>query len=142
MTKKNLTETVNEILNAGELNHTKSQVMVMEQLLKAEGPLSREEIIEKLGKDCPDKTTVYRILERFYTAKLVHRVYLSDRAWKYELAHNCAEKQCHPHFTCSGCGETFCLHGIFLPLVKGLKKGFVVHRQQVKIEGLCSSCSK
>jgi hypothetical protein len=26
------------------------------------------------------------------------------------------------------------------PLVKGLNKGFVVHRQQVRLEGLCPRC--
>ncbi len=129
------------MLKGVALNRTAAQVRVLQELLKADKPLSGEDIVEKLGGNWPDKVTIYRIMERFRVVGLVHRAYLHERAWKYELAGNCSEKQCHPHFTCSGCGKTFCLHGLFPPLVKGLEKGFVVHRQQVRIEGLCSSCS-
>jgi Fe2+ or Zn2+ uptake regulation protein len=141
MGEKNLTKEARKILKTGKLSHTRAQVLVMEQLMKAGKLLSREEIVGKLGKNCPDKATIYRIMERFYAKNLAHKVYLRGKAWKYELAHNCMEKQCHPHFTCSNCGETFCLYGLFPALIEGLKKGFVVHRQQLSIEGLCSSCS-
>ena len=141
MADKNLKKEAEKILRTGNLNHTKAQVLIMQELLRANSPLSREELSEKLGHNSPDKATIYRITERLCAKNLVHKVYLRGRAWKYELALNCMEKQCHPHFTCTNCGETFCLTGLFLPLIKGLKKGFVVHRQQVRIEGLCSSCS-
>jgi Fur family ferric uptake transcriptional regulator len=141
MTDRNLTAKAKELLETANFNITKAQVLVLQQLLKAERPLSREELVQALGVHCPDKVTIYRIMEKFCRKNLVHKVYLKDRAWKYELAHNCDEKQCHPHFTCTNCRETFCLTDLSLPLVKGLKKGFVVHRQQVRIEGLCSSCS-
>jgi Fur family ferric uptake transcriptional regulator len=141
MTDKNLEKEAKNILKCGSLNHTKAQVLVMAQLLKANRPLSGEELAEQLGCNSPDKTTIYRIIERFCARGLVHKAYVKDRAAKYELAHNCTPKQCHPHFTCTNCGETFCLKDMFVPLVKGLKEGFIVHRQQVRIEGLCSSCS-
>jgi len=130
-----------EMLKAAGFNVTKPQTLVIQQLLKAERPLSRQQLIEKLGRKCPDKVTVYRIMEKLCTNGLVHKAFLKGRTWKYELAHNCSKKQCHPHFTCISCGETFCLKGISLPLIRGLKKGFVFHRQQVRIDGLCASCS-
>lgn len=141
MTDSSLISKAEEILKAADFNCTKAQVFVLKELLEADKPLSREELTQRLGQKCPDTVTVYRILERFRERDLVHKVYLQSRAWKYELAHNCTTKQCHPHFTCSDCGETFCLTGLFLPLIKDLKKGFVIHRQQVNIEGLCPSCS-
>jgi Fur family transcriptional regulator, ferric uptake regulator len=141
MADKNLITKAKELLEAANFNITKAQVLVLQHLLKAERPLSREELFASLGTYCPDKVTIYRILEKFCEKNLVHKVYLKDRAWRYELAHNCDEKQCHPHFTCTKCSETFCLTGLSFPLVQGLKRGFVVHRQQVRIEGLCSSCS-
>ncbi len=131
-----------ELLKAAGFNLTKPQMLIMRELLVASKPLSREGLAKKLGKNCPDRITVYRVLEKFCRVGLVHKAYIQKRAWNYELAHHCSDKQCHPHFTCNSCGETFCLTGLFLPLVKGLKKGFVVHRQQVSIEGLCSSCCK
>ena len=141
MTNLNLTTKAKEILKAAKFNCTKAQVFILKELLKADRPLSREELIQHLGPKCPDTVTVYRVLERFCEQGLVHKVYLQSRAWKYELAHNCTEQQCHPHFTCSDCGETFCLTGLSLPLIKDLKKGFAIRRQQVNIEGLCPSCS-
>ena len=141
MADKNLTKEAKEMLKAQNLNHTKSQILIIQELLKAKKPLSKEDLSEKLGQNCPDKATIYRIMERLCAKDMVHKVYIGSRAWKYELSHNCMEKQCHPHFTCAHCGNTFCLTGLFFPLIKGLKKGFVVHRQQVRIEGLCSSCS-
>jgi len=141
MADRNLKKEARKILKAGNLNHTKAQVLIMQELLKAKSPLSRDELSRNLGRNSPDKATIYRITERLCAKDMVHKVYIRGRAWKYELSQNCMEKQCHPHFTCTNCGETFCLTGLFLPLIKGLKKGFVVHKQLVRIEGLCSSCS-
>jgi len=141
MTDKNLKKEAKKILKAENLNNTKAQVLIMEELLKTKKPLSREDLAEKLAPNSPDKATIYRIVERFCSRNLVHKAYVKGRAAKYELAHNCTAKQCHPHFTCTNCGETFCLKDMFVPLIKGLKKGFVIRRQQVRIEGLCSLCS-
>jgi Fur family ferric uptake transcriptional regulator len=141
MADRNLAQRAKELLKAAGFNITKAQILILKHLLKADRPLSREEIVEALGANCPDKVTIYRIMEKFAAKNIVHKAYLRERAWKYELAHNCHPKQCHPHFTCTACRKTFCLTDLFVPLVKGLKKGFVVHRQQVRIEGVCSACS-
>lgn len=130
-----------ELLKTAGFNVTKAQVLVIQELLNAEKPLSRKELVRKLGRNCPDKVTVYRIMEKLCDKDLVHKAFLGGRTWKYELARNCSQKQCHPHFTCINCGETFCLKGLSLPLIKGLKKGFVFHRQQIRIDGSCPSCS-
>ena len=129
------------LLKAAGLNFTKTQILVLQELFKADKPLSREDLLEKLSEYRPDKVTIYRILEKLCKANLIHRAYIQKRAWNYELAHRCGERQCHPHFTCNNCGNTFCLMDSTVPLVKGLKKGFVVQRQQVRIEGLCPTCS-
>jgi Fur family transcriptional regulator, ferric uptake regulator len=141
MVNNDLKTKAEAILKTAGFNSTKAQIFILQELLSAAKPLSREELSTRLGENCPDKVTVYRIMERFCGGNLVHKVYLGNRAWNYELAHHCEDKQCHPHFTCNNCGQTYCLTGLFLPMVKGLKKGFVVQRQQVGIEGLCSSCS-
>jgi Fur family transcriptional regulator, ferric uptake regulator len=130
-----------EILRRNGFNCTRQQVALLELLIGAKKPVSREGIAEQLKESRPDRVTVYRILERFCEKGLVHKAYVGKRGWKYELADNCSEQQCHPHFICNRCGETFCLTGAFLPLIKGLKKGFVIQRQQVRVEGLCAECS-
>ena len=115
--------------------------MILEILVVRNGPQTADEIFSAIGKAGPNRVTVYRTLENLVVAGLVHKAFVGKRSQHYELADKCSDHQCHPHFTCNNCGETFCLNGLFLPMVKGLKKGFVVQRQQVRIEGLCSSCS-
>jgi Fur family transcriptional regulator, ferric uptake regulator len=141
MAKSDMTIKAKDLLRSVNLNCTKSQIIILKKLLQVDRPLSREELIKSLGKKSPDKVTVYRVLKRLSGKGIIHKAYLQNRAWKYELAHNCTETQCHPHFTCSKCGKIFCLKDSFLPLIKNIKKGFVIHRQQVRIEGLCSACS-
>jgi len=128
-------------LKKANLRCTSSRIAILKVLSEAENPLTHRQIALALGKKAPNKVTIYRALESLVQAGLVHRAYTRGRAWCYELAGNCTDKQCHPHFTCSNCGQTYCLVGFFPPLVKGLKKGFVVYRQQVRLEGLCPECA-
>jgi len=129
------------MLHAAGLRYTRSRAAVLHVLLKAHGALTQEQIAQHIDKKSPDKVTIYRTLESFATAGLVHRAYLQHRSWHYELAHRCANVQCHPHFFCRNCGAARCLHNTQIPLVKGLEKGFVIERQQVRLEGLCPTCN-
>jgi Fur family ferric uptake transcriptional regulator len=139
--KSHTLKNVEKLLKQTGLRKTRQRIGILKVLARAKQPLTQEQIGNKLRKAAPNKVTIYRCLEDFIEAGLVHRAYLHDRTEHYELGDNCTELQCHPHFTCTNCGEIFCLKGLFPPLTKGLKKGFVVHRQQVRIEGLCSACS-
>lgn len=124
-----------------KLRCTKPRLAILSVLSGVSGPLTQEQIAAKLGPAGPNKVTIYRILEGFIKAGLVHKAYLGERAWHFELASNCSESQCHPHFTCKICGVTKCLVGLYIPTVKGLKNGFVIHHQQVQLEGLCPHCA-
>lgn len=132
---------VEEMLRGSTLRRTRGRVAVLKVLSKAKKPLTREQIAGRLGKGTLDKVTIYRTLERFVEAGLVHRAYLHKRASYYELAHNCTESQCHPHFTCMDCGDTHCLTEVRLPMARNLHTGFVVDRQRVQLEGLCPKCN-
>jgi Fur family ferric uptake transcriptional regulator len=130
-----------EILKTEKLYCTKGRVAVLKVLLKATKPLRQEQITLKLGKQSYDKVSVYRTLEYLLKAGIVHKAYIGKKAWYFELADNCTETQCHPHFTCTSCGETHCLIEMSLPMPKSSHKGFVIHRQQVRLEGLCPACA-
>jgi Fur family ferric uptake transcriptional regulator len=116
-------------------------VAILKVLIEASQPLSQGQIAQCLGKEHFDKVTIYRTLESLCEAGLVHKAYIDERAWHFELAHNCTESQCHPHFTCIRCGHTHCLTGMSLPMAKSPHRGFVIHRQQVRLEGLCPACA-
>lgn len=129
------------LLSAAELRCTPGRLAILSVLLNAHKPLSQQQIQIRLSGEHLDRVTIYRALACFVRVGLVHRAYLQNRTAYYEPPNHCRETQCHPHFTCLKCGSTYCVYGVFLPVVEGLKKGFVVQRQQVRLEGLCPKCS-
>ena len=141
MTKSNLEIKAREILKAAKLYCTAGRVAILKVLMKAGKPLSQDQIARRLGKNHFDKVTVYRTLESLLGVGLVHKVFVDKRARHFELSHNCTESQCHPHFTCTNCGGTYCLTEVSLPMAKIPQRGFVIHRQQVRLEGLCPACA-
>jgi Fur family ferric uptake transcriptional regulator len=140
MTRSNLDIQAREILKSVNLYCTRSRIDILTILMKAGKPLSQEQIARRSGNDRFDKVTIYRTLESLLVTGLVHKVYMDKRAWHFELAHNCTESQCHPHFTCTCCGDTHCMTEISMPMAVSPYKGFVFHRQQVRLEGLCPTC--
>ena len=141
MTKSDLEIKAREMLKAAKLYCTSGRIDILMVLMKAGKPLSQDQISRRSGKNRFDKVTIYRTLESLLEVGLVHKVFMDKRARHFELAHNCTEHQCHPHFTCTSCGDTHCLMGISLPMAKSPHKGFVIHRQQVRLEGLCPGCA-
>ena len=130
-----------QLLKAARLYCTEHRVAILNILLEAGRPLSQEQIARRSGHEHFDKVTIYRTIESLLKAGLVHKAFIGKRAGHYELAHNCSSKQCHPHFTCTGCGSTHCLTGVNMPMAKSPHKGFIINRQQVHLEGLCPACA-
>jgi Fur family ferric uptake transcriptional regulator len=141
MTRSNLETKTREMLKSAKLYCTRGRINILTVLMEAGKPLSQDQIAHRSGKKHFDKATIYRTLESLLAVGLVHKAYMDKRAWHFELAHNCTEHQCHPHFTCTSCGDTHCLMGISLPMAKSPHKGFVIHRQQIRLEGLCPACA-
>jgi Fur family ferric uptake transcriptional regulator len=141
MATSNLETQACEMLKAVKLYCTGGRVAILTVLMEAGKPLSQDQIARRSGKNHFDKVTIYRTLESLLGVGLVHKVLIDKRARHFELSRNCTESQCHPHFTCTSCGDTTCLTEISLPMAKSPHKGFVIHRQQVRLEGLCPTCA-
>lgn len=137
----NIRQKAANLLKSVNLRRTMARIAVLAVLLRVGKPVTQEQVAVKLGANMPNKVTIYRTLKRLLDVGLVHKAFIQKRTWHFELAHNCTEKQCHPHFTCIRCGATQCLMGLSTSIIRGLKKGFIVHRQQVRLEGLCPGCS-
>lgn len=129
------------MLREAALYCTEARVAILRVLMGAAGPLSQDQISGRLESRAMNKVTVYRTLESLAEAGLVHRAFMEDRAWHFELADHCTEHQCHPHFTCTRCGVTQCMTDISLPMAVIPRKGFIISRQQVRLEGLCPACA-
>ena len=141
MTRQNLDKQAREMLKTVKLYSTQGRVAIVKVLMKAGKPLSQDQIARRSGKKHFDKVTIYRTLESLLNVGLVHKAFVEKRACHFELANNCTEHQCHPHLTCSSCGDTHCLTEISLPMAESPHQGFVIHRQQVRLEGLCPRCA-
>ena len=139
--KSNVDLKARRILKSARLYCTAGRVAVLRILLRANKPLRQDEIAGRLGNKRFDKVTIYRTLESLLEVGLVHKAFLDERARHFELARNCSETQCHPHFTCTSCGNTHCLTEMAIPKVKSTHKGFLIHRQQTRLEGLCPACA-
>ena len=137
-----LKEKVDKLLNSAKLKRTGPRRMVLEVLLNAEQPQTADEIVSAIGKAGPNRVTVYRILESIVEAGIVHKAFVAEGIQHYELADKCTEHQCHPHFVCTDCGHTRCLHDVSVPMATSAPAGFVIERQQVRLQGLCPKCNQ
>jgi len=140
MVSRNNNQARNVLQSAG-LYCTKGRIAILEVLFDSSRPLKQDEVAARLCAKVLDRTTVYRTLTRLVDAGIVHKAYVQERAWYFELADKCTVSQCHPHFTCIKCGAKHCLTGMSIPMTENSHKGFIIHRQQVRFEGICPACS-
>lgn len=129
------------LLKLAGLRRTGPRLAILSALLDAGKPVTHEQITARLAEHAPNKVTIYRVLESLVEADFVHRVFLTERAQHYELADKCTENQCHPHFTCTSCAQTYCFTDAVLPMTKS-PRGFTILRQRIQLEGLCPNCSE
>jgi Fe2+ or Zn2+ uptake regulation protein len=129
------------MLKEAALYCTEARVAILKVFMEAGGPLRQDQIAGWLESHTLNKVTVYRTLDSLVEAGLVHRAFTQNRAWYFELADHCSEKQCHPHFTCTNCGVTQCMTDVSLPMAQIHQKGYIINRQQVRLEGLCPACA-
>ncbi len=134
-------KSADNLLGSVKLRRTNQRRTILAVLLNAKKPQTVDEIMTAISKGHANKVTVYRALESMVRTGLVHRALVRKRAEHFELADRCTDAQCHPHFTCVSCGATNCMVGVSIPLVKRLEEGFIIHRQQVHLEGLCPKCA-
>ena len=130
-----------EILRAHGFRCTRGRMQLLSVLKSARRPLSHSDILERMEGSRLDRVSVYRALDAFVGAGLVHRAYTDGRTGVFELPDHCEQHRCHPHFTCHECGNVTCMTEVLVPLARGLPKGYVAERQKVHIEGVCASCA-
>ncbi len=123
------------------LRSTPGRMKLLSVLKAARRPLSHGEILVRMRGERMDRVSVYRALDAFVGVGLVHRAYVDGRTWAFETADRCGRDRCHPHFSCRLCGSVTCLIEVHVPLVTGLRKGWIAERQKVHLEGLCASCA-
>ena len=82
-----------------------------------------------------NKTTVYRILERFENEEILHSFRGKD-GLKYYIKSK-KHSSAHPHFQCRDCGKTECLHvNVPIPSVADYK----IDTVDLLLIGQCKDC--
>jgi Fur family transcriptional regulator, ferric uptake regulator len=112
-------------------------------LLRSDRALTQTEVEERLSV-AVDRVTVFRALNAFEEAGIVHRVLdgagtscFAACASDCEHGHH---KDAHAHFHCRACGSVFCLPTVEMPTVK-VPRGFKVEHGQLELQGTCKACA-
>jgi len=97
--------------------------------------------IHRLTNEAFDRVTIYRTLDSFVKAAIIHEVPSVDFAIRYALVDDKAgsNRKGHPHFLCETCGKTLCMKDTELPVVLS-PRGFVLMKVELVMRGICDCC--
>lgn len=122
--------------------NTEKQNLVKEILSKSEHTLSADDIMLAMPIKV-NKTTIYRILDRFAEKGEVHFVTGKNGKAYYALCGNsCGTSHKihnHIHFECQVCNEVTCQpNTLHIPALEG----FTIQETQFLVIGICNKCKK
>lgn len=118
---------------------TQSKKAILSILKEAGEALSHEMLQEKLEKEV-DRTTIYRVLNRFYEDGIIHKVVCDDGKQYFAYCINCGNDKHHHnhfHFRCQNCGKVECLNR---EMEIDLPNGYEVKTFNGVISGYCNDC--
>ena len=130
---------VEKILEEAGVKPTANRILVMREIIGAAHPFTLADMEQRLQP--MDKSTICRTLGTFLEHRLIHEVDTGGPAMLYcrcvcEQGH---EHQ-HIHFTCTRCGQTFCIRNID-PSCLPRPDGFQVEQVNCVMKGLCPKCA-
>ena len=87
------------------------------------------------------RETLFRTLTLFLKHKILHDVDNGSGSRIYCRCECASTYMSHVHFTCTSCGQTFCIKDIDISVIPH-PKGFIVNEMNFVMKGLCPQCSK
>ena len=134
--------TLTSLMQEHGIRLTANRLLIARALESAGRPLSMTELEDLL--ETIDKSGVFRTLQLFREAGLVHVLEDSGDGVRYELCHSHnseAHDDLHVHFYCESCHRTFCLDSVPVPSVP-VPEGYTPLTRSFLVRGLCPDCSK
>jgi Fe2+ or Zn2+ uptake regulation protein len=126
-------------LRSRGLRATSARTAVLRMLAVETRPMSHAELFAKLPRDF-DRTTIFRALGVLTAARLIVRVELGDRVWRYTRAtREPVDGSLPATFVCTECGEVEELAHLSIVSTSGprsLRRGAV----RVYLHGRCDAC--
>jgi Fur family ferric uptake transcriptional regulator len=127
-----------ERLQAAGLRATPVRVLVIQALHRQRAALSHAQIEAELSQPV-DRVTLYRTLDSFVGAGLVHKQVGPERITRFVLADG-ADHSEHAHFQCDDCGNVYCMP-VKPPRRVQLPTGFELAGSALQFHGQCPSCT-
>jgi len=131
-----------ELLHHHQLRVTALRLELLRHLRTSDRALTHQELEARLTVSA-DRVSIFRSLNAFVEAGLVHRV-LDGRGTSCfapcgDACGHGHHNDAHAHFRCDACGGVFCLEAVELPAVS-LPRGFKLKGGHVELEGTCKTC--
>src|SRR3984885_2428943 len=132
------------LLRANGMRITKNRIQIIDTLLRAERPLSLDEIQTRTGADAglPDYATVFRVMTLLENLQVAQKVNLHRSCSYYELIN---PQQHYDHIICTECGSVTLM--IDSCPVEGVERkiekryGFSDIRHSLEFFGKCRQCT-
>ena len=130
-----------ELLRANGMRITRNRLQILEALLRAEKPLSLDEIQTRIHGDAPDYATVFRVMTLLESLRIAQKVHLNRSCSYYELVN---PQQHYDHIICTECGRVTVMIDS-CPVEKVERKieeqyGFSEIRHSLEFFGKCWEC--
>ena len=129
-----------QLMDQHGVKPTANRILIARALLDAGRPMSMTELESVL--ETIDKSNIFRALQAFREARLVHVLDDTGDGVRYELCHSHHDDEdddVHVHFYCEKCHRTFCLEDPPIPPVS-VPEGFDVQTVNYLIKGICPAC--
>ena len=129
-----------EILSEHGVKATANRLVIARALADAHRPLTMTELEDLL--ETIDKSNIFRALQLFRDARLVHVLEDTGGGVRYEFCHSHhhdRDDDLHVHFYCEKCHRTFCLEDIPVPGV-AVPEGYSVESSSMLLRGICPEC--
>ena len=128
----------NMFADAG-IKPTAIRIIVMREIIAYNHPFTLADMENRLTTI--DKSTLFRTLTLFLEHKILHDVDNGSGSRIYCKCECAPMYTTHTHFTCSACGQTFCIKNIDTSIVQQ-PEGFIVEESSLVMKGLCPKCAK
>ena len=119
---------------------TANRIVIARALAASGRPMSMTELETLL--ETIDKSNVFRTLQTFREAHLVHVLDDTGDGVRYELCHrhdDVEDDDVHVHFYCEKCHRTFCLEDIPVPPVS-IPQEYEINSVSYLVKGVCKDC--
>lgn len=119
---------------------TANRILIAKAMEGAHRPMTMTELEDAL--ETIDKSNIFRTLQVFREAHLVHALEDTGEGIRYELCHSHSHDEdddLHVHFWCEKCHRTFCLEDIPIPPV-AIPEGWSSHTASYLLKGICPEC--